>query len=113
MMNSREYGKYECDYNQVDCHRSWIILEKVIKKYYNMDIMKESERIINKYHNRIPIIVKKKKDSKLPDIDKRCMICRKNIHIINKLYYKVNFTSLVLLFFIFYPELFLIFKTIF
>ena len=41
--------------------------------------MKESERIRNKYPNRIPIIVKKKKDSKLPDIDKSKFLVHEDI----------------------------------
>ena len=45
--------------------------------------MNEFERIKNKYPNRIPIIVKKKKDSELPDIDKSKFLVQEDM-IINQ-----------------------------
>jgi len=51
--------------------------------------MNEFERIKNKYPNRIPIIVKKKKDSELPDIDKSKFLVQKDM-IINQFIYIIR-----------------------
>ena len=51
--------------------------------------MKESERIKNKYPNRIPIIVEKKKDSELPDIDKSKFLVQEDM-IINQFIYIIR-----------------------
>ena len=51
--------------------------------------MKESDRIKNKYPNRIPIIVEKKKDSELPDIDKSKFLVQKDM-IINQFIYIIR-----------------------
>jgi len=51
--------------------------------------MKEYERIKNKYPNRIPIIVEKKKDSELPDIDKSKFLVQKDM-IINQFIYIIR-----------------------
>ena len=46
-------------------HKSELININII-----LNIMKESERILEKYPNRIPIIVNRKKDSNIADIGK-------------------------------------------
>ena len=51
--------------------------------------MKEYERIKNKYPKRIPIIVEKKKDSELPDIDKSKFLVQKDM-IINQFIYIIR-----------------------
>jgi len=51
--------------------------------------MNEFERIKNKYPNRIPIIVEKKKDSELPDIDKSKFLVQKDM-IINQFIYIIR-----------------------
>ena len=51
--------------------------------------MNEFERIKNKYPNRIPIIVKKKKDCELPDIDKSKFLVQKDM-IINQFIYIIR-----------------------
>jgi len=43
--------------------------------------MKESERILEKYPNRVPIIVNKKKDSNIQDIGKSKFLVQKDMHI--------------------------------
>ena len=41
--------------------------------------MKESDRILEKYSNRIPIIINKKKDSKIADIGKSKLLVQKDM----------------------------------
>ena len=41
--------------------------------------MKESERILEKYPNRIPIIVNRKKDSNIADIGKSKLLVQKDM----------------------------------
>ena len=41
--------------------------------------MKESDRILEKYPNRIPIIVNKKRDSNIADIGKSKLLVQKEI----------------------------------